>query len=93
MQIVRMFWGFLSQVHFRLLNEQVKALDGIKMSFQLQKLLQEDNQEPVRGIRPSGDETVGLNNYIYSLIRGSRGQRRVVLGGLLKIFDDTVITI
>ena len=70
---------------------QMKALQGVKMSYKLQELLQQDPLEPIRGIR--AEETpVALNSFIYSLIRNNAGQRRGLLLSMLNMFDDTAKT-
>ncbi|KAK2173697.1 hypothetical protein NP493_856g01005 [Ridgeia piscesae] len=68
---------------------QIKAMTGIKMSYRLQKILQQDPSEPIRGIRTDDDNIISLNSFIYSLIRSNRGQRRAMLQSLLNMFDET----
>ncbi|ELU12686.1 hypothetical protein CAPTEDRAFT_160616 [Capitella teleta] len=70
---------------------QMKALQGVKMSFKLQELMQQDSQEPIRGMREE-DIPSALNAFIYTLIRGNSGQRRALLSSMLNMFDDTAKT-
>ncbi len=69
---------------------QMKAMQGVKMSFKLQELLQQDPTAPIRGMRED-EHTTALNNYIYSLIRSNRAQRRAMLSSMLNMFDDTAV--
>ena len=71
---------------------QMKALPGIKMSYRLQRLLQNSDGEPVRGIRMEQDNAIAMNNFIYSLIRSNRNNRRALLGPLLNMFDETAVS-
>ncbi|KAK2148127.1 hypothetical protein NP493_3287g00001 [Ridgeia piscesae] len=68
---------------------QIKAMQGIKMSYRLQEILQQDPSEPIRGIRTDDDNIISLNSFIYSLIRSNRGQSRAMLQSLLNMFDET----
>ncbi len=68
----------------------MKALQGIKMSFQLQEVLQEASSGPIRGVRVE-EQPASLNNFIYSLIRSNRNHRRAILSSLLHMFDDTQV--
>ena len=72
---------------------QIKAMQGIKMSYRLQEVLQTDPSEPIRGIRTEDDNIISLNSFIYSLIRNNRGQRRAMLQSLLNMFDETGVRI
>ena len=69
----------------------MKAMQGVRYSFRLQEILQQDPCEPIRGIRVE-DNPVALSNFIYSLIRSNRGQRRAMLTSMLKLFDDTSVS-
>ena len=71
---------------------QMKAMQGIKFSYRLQTLIQKDVEEPVRGIRFEENNSVALNNFIYSLIRSSRNYRRALLSSMLNLFDDTAVS-
>ncbi|KAK2153587.1 hypothetical protein NP493_2289g00008 [Ridgeia piscesae] len=68
---------------------QIKAMQGIKMSYSLQEILQQDPSELIRGIRTDDNNIISLNSFIYSLIQSNRGQRRAMLHSLLNMFDET----
>ena len=68
---------------------QIKAMQGIKMSYRLQEILQQDPSEPIRGICTDDDNIIRLNSFIYSLIRSNRGQSHAMLQSLLNMFDET----
>ncbi|XP_022102804.1 nipped-B-like protein A isoform X2 [Acanthaster planci] len=70
---------------------QMKALAGIKMAFRLQKLLQEGQIGPLRGMREK-DSLYSLTNHTYSIIRGHRQHRRALLLCLLNLFDEQAKT-
>jgi len=72
---------------------QMKAMQGVKMSYRLHELLQRNNTAgPLRGARVD-DVPTSLNSYLYSLIRGNRSQRRGLLTSLLNMFDDTAVSL
>lgn len=65
---------------------QMKALAGIKMSFELQRLVQKDKATPIRGYRK--ETNVCLLSHLYSIIRSGKQPRRSLLQSMLRIFDD-----
>ncbi|XP_064624377.1 nipped-B-like protein isoform X2 [Lineus longissimus] len=73
----------------------MKSLQGIKMSYRLQVILQNDQSEPIRGIRYTTNQQsnttscTSLNSFLYSVVRSSRQQRRAILTSLLNLFDDS----
>ena len=70
----------------------MKAIQGVKMSYRLQEVLQKDRPlEAIRGVRVEDGHPVALCSYIYSLIRSNRGQRRGLLTSMLNLFDDTAV--
>jgi len=72
---------------------QMKAMQGVKMSYRLHELLQHGNTtSPLRGVRVD-DVPTSLNSYLYSLIRSNRSQRRGLLTSLLNMFDDTAVSL
>ena len=75
---------------------QMKSMQGIKMSYRLQLILQADPTTAVRGYRTESNNgqtsTIALNNFIYGLIRVNRSQRRAVLASILNMFDDTSVS-
>ncbi|XP_025832337.1 nipped-B-like protein A [Agrilus planipennis] len=69
-----------------------KSSLGIRLSYQLQKILQAE--KIVRGfkIKEKGEYPTGLNGYLYSILRNSRQQRRALILNILKQFDEQVHT-
>merc|ERR1712241_533208 len=68
----------------------MKLMKGIRLSFQLQQLLQKSDGGPLRGFRQKEGELPGaLNGFLYSCLRSTKSQRRAILMNLLKQFDDT----
>lgn len=65
---------------------QMKALAGIKMSFELQRLVHKDKTSPIRGFRKDTNQC--LLSHLYSIIRTGRQPRRSLLQSMLRIFDD-----
>ncbi|KAJ0180531.1 hypothetical protein K1T71_003935 [Dendrolimus kikuchii] len=69
----------------------MKAQLGIKLSYQLQKILQtEATKGVIRGFRKKEQDELptSLNGFLYSLLRNTRPQRRALVLSLLKQFDD-----
>lgn len=69
----------------------MKAQLGIKLSYQLQKILQVNAKKGViRGFRKKDQDELptALNGFLYSLLRNTRPQRRALVLSLLKQFDD-----
>ena len=71
---------------------QMKAIAGIKMSYHLQKLLQTEEGEPIRGVREKESGAVAVCNHVYSIIRSSRQHRRALLTCLLNLFDEQAVS-
>lgn len=65
-----------------------KASLGIRLSYQLQKILQGDTI--VRGckVKEKGDYPGAMNGFLYSLLRNVRQQRRALILNILKQFDE-----
>ncbi|CAG9783745.1 unnamed protein product [Diatraea saccharalis] len=73
----------------------MKAQLGIKLSYQLQKILQTSTKsEIIRGFRKKDQDDLptALNGFLYSLLRNTRPQRRALVLSLLKQFDDVSTT-
>lgn len=71
----------------------MKAVQGVKESMRLQRNLQQDQTEPVRGVREDDNhQPVALNSFLYSLVRSSRAYRRAFIMSLLKQFDETMVS-
>jgi len=68
----------------------MKLMKGIKLSYQLQEVLQKSSGGPLRGFRTKeGELPTALNGFLYSCLRSTKSQRRAILMNLLKQFDDT----
>ncbi|XP_049326310.1 nipped-B-like protein A isoform X2 [Astyanax mexicanus] len=66
----------------------MKAVAGMKMSFQVQQAVVGVSSSVIRGFRK--DESVtALCSHLYSLIRNNRNQRRAFLISMLNLFDDS----
>ncbi|XP_060588229.1 nipped-B-like protein B isoform X3 [Ruditapes philippinarum] len=68
-----------------------KALQGIKMCFRLQRLIQgsEGNNFVVRGLHNPDDNSSSLNAFLYNILRTNRSHRRAILTSLLNLLDDS----
>ncbi|XP_054629655.1 nipped-B-like protein A isoform X3 [Dunckerocampus dactyliophorus] len=66
----------------------MKAVAGMKMSFNLQQAIELSRRTIIRGFRQ--DETSSaLCSHLFSMIRGNRQHRRAFLISLLNLFDDS----
>ncbi|KAI7793696.1 putative nipped-B-like protein B-like, partial [Triplophysa rosa] len=66
----------------------MKAVAGLKMSYQVQQAILGSQKTVVRGFRQ--DETSGaLCSHLYTMVRGNRQHRRAFLISLLNLFDDS----
>ncbi|XP_072750349.1 nipped-B protein [Anoplolepis gracilipes] len=69
----------------------MKSQFGIKLSYRLQKILQ--NDITVRGMRIKEGEFPGaLNGFLYTILRSTKQQRRAFVLSFLKRFDETAKT-
>lgn len=68
----------------------MKLLQGIQLSFNLQKIVQ---GRIVRGYRIKHENELpsALNGFLYSILKSTKSQRRGILNSLLKQFDDTSV--
>ena len=66
---------------------QMKVQMGIKLSYVLQTKIQVER--PLRGYRKSqdGSQMVALMGFVYSLLRGTKTQRRAIASTFLKHFE------
>lgn len=71
----------------------MKALHGVKMSYRLQLTLQQDVEEPVRGMRIDDGNSQSLNAFLYSTLRSNRQNRRGFVTSLLNLFDDSSVSV
>ena len=70
---------------------QMKAIQGVKMSFRLQVLLQRSSVTAIRGLRVEDKHPIALASFIYTLIRSNRSQRRGLLSSMLTLFEDSEV--
>ncbi|XP_076249024.1 nipped-B cohesin loading factor [Calliopsis andreniformis] len=69
----------------------MKSQLGIKLSYRLQKILQ--NDITVRGMRVKEGEFPGaLNGFLYTILRNTKQQRRAIVQSFLKQFDESAKT-
>lgn len=73
------------------ISSQMKAVAGMKMSYNLQQAIEMSRKTIIRGFRQ--DEThSALCSHLYSMIRGNRQHRRAFLISLLSLFDDSSVS-
>uniref|UniRef100_A0A8C9ZCS5 Nipped-B protein n=1 Tax=Sander lucioperca TaxID=283035 RepID=A0A8C9ZCS5_SANLU len=66
----------------------MKAVAGMKMSYNLQQAIESSRRTIIRGFRQ--DEThSALCSHLFTMIRGNRQHRRAFLISLLNLFDDS----
>lgn len=69
----------------------MKSQFGIKLSYRLQKILQ--NDDTVRGMRlKEGEFPAALNGFLYTILRNTKQQRRAIVLSFLKQFDESAKT-
>ncbi|XP_068429605.1 nipped-B-like protein B isoform X2 [Clinocottus analis] len=66
----------------------MKAVAGLKMSYQVQQAIHGSKGGLIRGFRPD-DADASLCAHLYTLVRGNRQHRRAFLISLLNLFDDS----
>uniref|UniRef100_M3ZSI3 Nipped-B protein n=1 Tax=Xiphophorus maculatus TaxID=8083 RepID=M3ZSI3_XIPMA len=66
----------------------MKAVAGLKMSYQVQQAINGGKRAAVRGFRHD-DSDSALCSHLYSMVRGNRQHRRAFLISLLNLFDDS----
>ncbi|XP_008422496.1 nipped-B-like protein B isoform X2 [Poecilia reticulata] len=66
----------------------MKAVAGLKMSYQVQQAINGGKRAVVRGFRHD-DSDSALCSHLYSMVRGNRQHRRAFLISLLNLFDDS----
>lgn len=69
----------------------MKAVAGLKMSYQVQQAINASKTAIVRGFRHD-DKDSALCSHLYSMVRGNRQHRRAFLISLLNLFDDSTKT-
>lgn len=75
---------------FYLFFSQMKAVAGLKMSYQVQQAIQGSKGKVVRGFRHD-DSDSALCSHLYTMVRGNRQHRRAFLISLLNLFDDSSV--
>ena len=74
----------------------MKLLQGIKLSYTLQEILQrgQRNKACVRGSRSKeGELPAALNGFLYSILKNTKAQRRGILTSLLKQFEEHAVSL
>uniref|UniRef100_A0A3Q1ETJ2 Nipped-B protein n=1 Tax=Acanthochromis polyacanthus TaxID=80966 RepID=A0A3Q1ETJ2_9TELE len=66
----------------------MKAVAGLKMSYQVQQAIHGPSKAVIRGFRHD-DSDSALCSHLYTLVRGNRQHRRAFLLSLLNLFDDS----
>uniref|UniRef100_A0A2M4B869 Nipped-B protein n=1 Tax=Anopheles marajoara TaxID=58244 RepID=A0A2M4B869_9DIPT len=72
----------------------MKSHAGMQLSYELQELLQRDDTNPdsslVRGFRVKDPQEppAAMNGFLYTLLRGTKPQRRALIQSITKQFDD-----
>ncbi|XP_028658286.1 nipped-B-like protein A isoform X7 [Erpetoichthys calabaricus] len=69
----------------------MKAVAGIKMSYQVQQAIWASHDTIIRGFRQDENSTA-LCSHLYTMVRGNRQHRRAFLIALLNLFDDSAKT-
>lgn len=70
---------------------QMKAVAGLKMSYQVQQAINGAKDTVIRGFRHE-DSDSALCSHLYSMVRGNRQHRRAFLVSLLNLFDDSSVS-
>ncbi|XP_027523118.1 nipped-B-like protein [Corapipo altera] len=73
------------RIHPRSLKDLMKAVAGMKMSYQVQQAINTCPKDPVRGFRHD-ESSNALCSHLYSMIRGNRQHRRAFLISLYVLF-------
>ncbi|XP_064792980.1 nipped-B-like protein A [Oncorhynchus masou masou] len=66
----------------------MKAVAGMKMSYQVQQAIMASRKSVIRGFRHD-ETTSALCAHLFSMVRGNRQHRRAFLISLLNLFDDS----
>ncbi|XP_040014225.1 nipped-B-like protein isoform X2 [Xiphias gladius] len=66
----------------------MKAVAGLKMSYQVQQAINGSKDTVTRGVRHDDSESA-LCSHLYTMVRGNRQHRRAFLISLLNLFDDS----
>lgn len=88
---VKIFISPLRELMFLSLSPQMKAVAGLKMSYQVQQAIHGPKVSVIRGFRHEDSDTA-LCSHLYSMVRGNRQHRRAFLISLLNLFDDSTVS-
>ncbi|MGH0126190.1 UNVERIFIED_CONTAM: hypothetical protein FKN15_005586 [Acipenser sinensis] len=66
----------------------MKAVAGIKMSYQVQQAIWAAHNTIIRGFRQD-EQNTALCSHLFTMVRGNRQHRRAFLISLLNLFDDS----
>lgn len=69
----------------------MKAVAGMKMSYQVQQAIVGSKDTVIRGFRQDEINTA-LCSHLYTMVRGNRQHRRAFLISLLNLFDDNAVS-
>ncbi|MGH0162157.1 UNVERIFIED_CONTAM: hypothetical protein FKN15_049563 [Acipenser sinensis] len=69
----------------------MKAVAGIKMSYQVQQAIWAAHNTIIRGFRQD-EQNTALCSHLFTMVRGNRQHRRAFLISLLNLFDDSAKT-
>lgn len=75
----------------KLSHPQMKSQAGVRLAFDLQKIMAKDPGIPVRGLIETDGSCSSLCSHLYSLIRANRSHRRAFLTSLLNLFDEQAV--
>lgn len=73
------------------LCSKMKAVAGLKMSYQVQQAINGPKVTVIRGFRHD-DSDSALCSHLYTMVRGNRQHRRAFLISLLNLFDDSSVS-
>ncbi len=77
--------------HITWITLQMKAVAGMKMSYQVQQAILGSAGSVVRGFRLDESNTAQCS-HLYSMVRANRQHRRAFLISLLNLFDDSSVS-
>ncbi|XP_062870661.1 nipped-B-like protein B isoform X2 [Trichomycterus rosablanca] len=69
----------------------MKAVAGMKMSYQVQQAIMQSHNTIIRGFRQD-ESSSALCSHLFTMVRGNRQHRRAFLISLLNLFDDSAKT-
>lgn len=69
----------------------MKAVAGMKMSYQVQQAIMASRDMIIRGFRQD-ESSSALCSHLFTMVRGNRQHRRAFLISLLNLFDDSAVS-